>query len=215
MWRGADATVFSPRGCVGENCKWTANGRGWTRWDQGRLALSGATWADSEQDIRQRNVTPSDALTRPHNPKVGGSNPSPATRFEPERPPFWGPLGVSGDRLQIVANRFRRLSARLRQPNSGPRQRPGRSPGRPRPAAPCDARAGARVEQARGLEVHELLSAAPIDNCTVPRVNRPCQAATECRAPVLRGAAERSSDASRKWGGSSVCSMMPPREAGA
>lgn len=80
LWRGADATNFSPRGCVGENCKWTANGRGWTRWDHGRLALSGATSADSGRDIRQRNVTPPDALTRPHNPKVRGSNPFPATR---------------------------------------------------------------------------------------------------------------------------------------
>lgn len=43
---------FSPRGRVGGNCKWTANGRGWTRWDHGRLALSGATSADSERDIR-------------------------------------------------------------------------------------------------------------------------------------------------------------------
>lgn len=98
---------LNPRGCVGENCKWTANGRGWTRWDHGRLALSGATSADSERDIRQRNVTPPDALTRPHNPKAGGSNPSPATNslyahalHEPSQPegsfgfaraPFWGP----------------------------------------------------------------------------------------------------------------------------
>lgn len=70
----------SPRGCVGENCKWTANGRGWTRWDHGRLALPGVTSADSEDDIRRRIVTAPDVLTRPHNPKVGGSNPSPATR---------------------------------------------------------------------------------------------------------------------------------------